>query len=252
MVKETGMPKGKDMEASKVESPTLVPEETAEEQEARELMESEAETVDTETVLLKDAETAITNDVETVRSGIDALAEVELTGEDAVEDDAETVEIESPEVGAPDVRETEEPEQMEQAMASAESEADTVDRTPSILTSRDSFDALVSRAEEVGMADLADVSYQQYSEMASRLASVQQELDSASFFKKMFGLGSLKVELSQLNNRMEAFDRLAEQAEIKDFADANPQAQSEKERVDTSGSRDRTAKASKIGNTKLY
>ncbi len=226
MVKKEGMPKG-DMEASKVESPTLV-QESAEEQEAREALEAEAATVNVETVALKDAETAILNNEETVKSGIDALAEVELTGEDAVENDEDT----------------EEPEQIEKAMTSAESEAETVDRpyegsigdaetvdlTPDqledawFITDESTFNALMAKTELVPN-ELVGTKYEDYVAMKDRKDAIPGEIAAAkekakaesSWYNSWWNVSragaGLEVELASIDHTMRMIDGVAKAAE---------------------------------------
>ena len=251
MVKREGMPKGKDMEASKVESPTLVPE-SAEEQEAREVMEAEAETVkdaDTETVALADA------GARTVASALNpegGLPEGVMPAEyDKKVDEVPDSHLEDTEADVinliedRDVDSDEGTESLEAAeeVAAMEAGEDTVAREPSILSSKESFDTLIGRASEVGKPDFEDISYDQYVEALSRQEEASAELASLGWFQRTFGAGSLKVELSQLNKRIEAVTALAEEVSARNISEANPQSRSDRKRKTTRGSEDGRSKA---------
>lgn len=80
-----------------------------------------------------------------------------------------------------------------------------------ILRDRNAFEFAISHAEELGFAELKNLTFAEVQADLAEKKKIQNELSSAGFFKKIFGLGSSKKNLARINARLAAVERLSAQ-----------------------------------------
>lgn len=80
------------------------------------------------------------------------------------------------------------------------------------FASPSAFEQMIGRANELGFSEQSGLAFETYTEMKNRYTALQNEMSTAGFFRRLFGLGVQRAEFRDLRSQLDAIDRLASEA----------------------------------------